>query len=330
VPDETWKVGLVLAGGAAKGGYQIGVAAALAEAGTRLHAVAGTSIGALNGAVISTSGSLTAAVDRLDALWRRFTGAVGPAPVGGAGCDQRGEPTEPLTARGANLVPRLVALLRRRGLLERLVEEAIDEQGLATGLPLYVTGFPVLPPVPDPRIQLLLHLLDRLRRIAGARSRILHVNRLTAADARTVVLASAALPLLFRARKIDAQYLRDGMLGGDNVPVRALVDAGCRIVVVVHLDQAATLRVEEHPELVLLEIRPSVPLTPSGPLGSTSGLLDFSPARFAVLRALGHADATRVLAQLHDTLTAVAQRRAAQIGMLDAVGLLDEPIAFPD
>lgn len=329
VPDGTWKVGLVLAGGAAKGGYQVGVAAALAEAGTRLHAVAGTSIGALNGAVVATSASLPEAVSRLDALWERFTGAVGGPPVAGAGRDAHGDLTEPPAARGANLLPRLVALLRHKGLLERLVEEAVDADGLAAGLPLYVTGYPVLPPVYDPRVRAVQYLVDHLRRVAGARSRILHVNRLPVADARTAVLASAALPLLFRAREVDAQHLRDGMLGGDNVPVRALVAAGCRIVVVVHLDQGAALRVDEHPDLVLLEVRPSRPLTPGGPLGATSGLLDFSPGRFAALRAQGYADAAAVLGRLHDTLAEVALRRAAQAEMCDAVDRLDDPLELP-
>ena len=44
--------GLVLEGGGAKGSYQIGACKALLEMGVEIGAVAGTSIGALNGAMI--------------------------------------------------------------------------------------------------------------------------------------------------------------------------------------------------------------------------------------------------------------------------------------
>ena len=43
---------IALEGGGAKGGYEIGVWRALEEAGVRYNAVSGTSVGALNGALI--------------------------------------------------------------------------------------------------------------------------------------------------------------------------------------------------------------------------------------------------------------------------------------
>lgn len=50
--DLTKEYGLVLDGGGARGAYQIGAWKALKEAGVRVNAVAGTSVGALNGALI--------------------------------------------------------------------------------------------------------------------------------------------------------------------------------------------------------------------------------------------------------------------------------------
>ena len=50
--DLTKKYGLVLDGGGARGAYQIGAWKALKEAGVKISAVAGTSVGALNGALI--------------------------------------------------------------------------------------------------------------------------------------------------------------------------------------------------------------------------------------------------------------------------------------
>lgn len=52
VLDLTKEYGLVLDGGGARGAYQIGAWKALREAGVKIEAVAGTSVGALNGALI--------------------------------------------------------------------------------------------------------------------------------------------------------------------------------------------------------------------------------------------------------------------------------------
>ena len=52
VIDLTKEYGLVLDGGGARGAYQIGAWKALAEAGVRIRGIAGTSVGALNGALI--------------------------------------------------------------------------------------------------------------------------------------------------------------------------------------------------------------------------------------------------------------------------------------
>ena len=49
--DLTKEYGLVLEGGGARGAYQIGAWKALVEAGVKINAVAGTSVGALNGAL---------------------------------------------------------------------------------------------------------------------------------------------------------------------------------------------------------------------------------------------------------------------------------------
>ena len=74
--------GLVLSGGGAKGAYQVGVVKCLAKHGVRLSAIAGTSVGALNGAVIATSPDLDSATDRLEEIWRkRLSTMSGPLTV---------------------------------------------------------------------------------------------------------------------------------------------------------------------------------------------------------------------------------------------------------
>ena len=61
--------GLVLSGGGARGAYQAGVLKALVELDVQIQAIAGASIGALNGAIIAAAPSLREAVARLEKLW---------------------------------------------------------------------------------------------------------------------------------------------------------------------------------------------------------------------------------------------------------------------
>ena len=63
--DVTKEYGLVLDGGGARGAYQIGAWKALKEAGIRINAVAGTSVGALNGALICMDD-----VEKAEQIWR--------------------------------------------------------------------------------------------------------------------------------------------------------------------------------------------------------------------------------------------------------------------
>lgn len=66
--DLTKEYGLVLDGGGARGAYQIGAWRALREAGVRINAVAGTSVGALNGALICMNDPETA-----EKIWNEIT-----------------------------------------------------------------------------------------------------------------------------------------------------------------------------------------------------------------------------------------------------------------
>ncbi len=66
--DLTKEYGLVLEGGGAKGAYQIGVWKALKEAGVKIKGVAGTSVGALNGALICMGD-----VEKAEELWETIS-----------------------------------------------------------------------------------------------------------------------------------------------------------------------------------------------------------------------------------------------------------------
>ena len=66
--DLSKEYGLVFDGGGARGAYQIGAWKALREAGVKISAVAGTSVGALNGALVCMGD-----VEKAEHIWRRMT-----------------------------------------------------------------------------------------------------------------------------------------------------------------------------------------------------------------------------------------------------------------
>ena len=68
VIDLSKEYGLILDGGGARGAYQIGAWKALVEAGIKVNAVAGTSVGALNGALICMGD-----VKKAENIWSEMT-----------------------------------------------------------------------------------------------------------------------------------------------------------------------------------------------------------------------------------------------------------------
>ncbi|WP_031487630.1 patatin-like phospholipase family protein, partial [Streptomyces bicolor] len=72
-PNRPLRIGLVLAGGGAKGAYELGVLDCMAEMGAQVSAIAGTSIGALNGAVLASEETFFHGVEQLARFWERFS-----------------------------------------------------------------------------------------------------------------------------------------------------------------------------------------------------------------------------------------------------------------
>ena len=66
-PDINREYGIVLEGGGARGAYQVGAWKALKESGIRIKGVAGTSVGALNGALICMDD-----LERAEAIWKNM------------------------------------------------------------------------------------------------------------------------------------------------------------------------------------------------------------------------------------------------------------------
>lgn len=269
------KLGIVLAGGGGKGAYQIGVWNALRETGLDRHiaAVAGTSVGGLNGAMMAQGKYELAEKMWLNVERHNLLTLEGVAGLAEA-LAQKSPP-----GRLLNRVLNSAAskgLFKREG-LQSMIAEGVDTALLAgSAIPLTVAW----------------HHDDG--------NRVVYRTLRDPAIVADGLLATAALPLIFDAVRIEDELYSDGgfywELPGrrlDNVPVRAVQEAGCDTVIVVCLSQTdLTISPQQFPGMRV------IPIVPRHALGSVMATLDFSNKGAAARMEQGYADAKAVLRQL--------------------------------
>nr|WP_315260687.1 patatin-like phospholipase family protein [uncultured Duganella sp.] len=328
LPTQTQqrRVGLVLSGGGAKGAYQVGVLKALVENRIEVHAVAGASIGALNAAVLASSPSVAAGAERLEEVWN----ALARTPplqhnlpgylhlLLAAGMSVASGPFSSMLAKAASSVGTLLAGLdnNKQGLLSseplyNLMEKYFSSDAIRTGLPLYVSVY---------------RSAGGLRDIANvtlaefglrdtAPSQFLHIQSLPPADQKEVLLASAALPVLFTAGKVNGNRYADGGMGGwsrsqGNTPVTPLLEAGITDLIVTHLSDGSLWSRHNFPEANILEIRPKTPLERDG---GHSDLLGFQADKIASWIEQGYTDTQAAVHRLADVNTARVALRDSEL-----------------
>ncbi|MBE9015823.1 patatin-like phospholipase family protein [Chroococcidiopsidales cyanobacterium LEGE 13417] len=320
--------GLVLTGGGAKGAYQAGALMYLAEIGIEPQIVAGTSIGALNGAVLSAHRPFSYAVRHLNQLWDRLGQSEILRPNTNAALHI-------LSYAAQTFVPTLrewvLDFLKDSSTIfdplpiEQMLRAAVNPTQLRSGIELWVTVFPALK-IPG------LHydwLIDFVRAKTGTDACWLCVQDVADdAELYNLLLASAAIPLAFPCRKVNDRFYVDGGLA-DNVPLRALAARGCQNAIVIHLENGAAWNRYDFPEQTIIEIRPEQPIdkfdTPL--LGSVSSLLNFSAERITELKARGYEDAQRCLEPIIQTfLTVGSQRQSHNILLNSTQRLLEDSI----
>ncbi|MBE2249803.1 MAG: patatin-like phospholipase family protein [Myxococcus sp.] len=242
-------VGVVLSGGGARGAYEVGVLKGVCEALDRprgspspYNVVSGTSVGAINGAWLAANAHRhDHCVDELAALWRSLKleehlrvdlkGLIawtnplralrkrlprdedGPVDLGRSVLNPRA--LEDMVAVGVDWTQLHVNL--REGHLRALVVAALH---IGTGT---TTLFGELAPGVDFKATRSAH----------------RVFKKTLIDAEHV-LASAAIPALFPARRIGRSYFSDGGLRF-NTPISPAIRAGADKLVVITLRHEATV-----------------------------------------------------------------------------------------
>lgn len=339
------KRGLVLSGGGAKGAYQAGMMKALLEMGVEVDIIAGASIGALNGAVLASAPDLPTGVARLETLWLQiaqmkvlqldgkasFKNATQiasyltmlvsaglrlkalPATLLASALDVRGYIYKLCKKWGVDYSPEDDAFLSDAP-LQQLLQEFLDMERLQQGLPLYVSVYESRGWLQDlPRV-----LGAEFLGIDTPHSKFLHIQSLPPAQQKDALLASAALPLLFKP-KYDEQGNRmtDGGQGGwikaqGNTPIEPLLRAGCDLVIVSHLSNGSLWHRHDFPDTAIVEIRPN----PALDMGMLS-MLDFSESRIKALMQYGYEDTLKTMGKIRDALNLRAEQHSIDAKLAD-------------
>ena len=193
------KLAFVLAGGGARGALQAGALRALYEAGYRPDLVTGTSIGAINAAILARRGFTPAALDALESAWRH--------------------------AAHANLTPNNYVGLTLRALLGRgtsATEENIRAFLIAQGITCELT-FGELSGVPIRIVAADLRSGQTVIYGANSEEHLLEA-----------VLASAAIPPWVEPLKTSERLLLDGG-AVSNLPIEPALRAGATEIIALDL-----------------------------------------------------------------------------------------------
>ncbi len=322
IDDKNAKFGLVLAGGGAKGAYQAGALRYLAEIGFVPHVIAGTSIGALNGAVLASYQPFSQAVRELNLLWSELGESnilrIHPGVIGALA-------TKTASYFFSQYNDWVNAFLRMQGMLnapdslfdvapiERVLRKAVKPSVIKHGIELWATVFPSLH---LPKIEydvLISAALDFARAFSGVKAEWLRVQDCQHDEAiYKLLLASAAIPLAFPKQMIEGQPYVDGGLA-DNIPFGALARQGCTHVLVIHLSNGVSWNRYAFPEQTIIEIRPEHPMLKNHipGVGLAQSIIDFSPQRIAELKENGYDDAQRCVEKIRHLIEIVTEQRIA-------------------
>ena len=273
VIDLNREYGIVLEGGGARGAYQIGAWRALREAGVRISAVAGTSVGALNGAFICMDRleqaeeiwkniSFSRIMDVDDAQMRKLFDGELPLKEAVTGILHR------LGSGGVDVTP-----------LKELLANYVDEDAIRNSpIPLYILTFNV----------------DAFQELE------LNIKDVEPGMIKDYLLASAYIFPLFKNERINGKkYIDGGAIS--NVPLGTLIDRGYRDIIMVRIfGPGREKKVKLPDDANVLVVEPRVHL---------GNFVDFDPRKSVRNMKIGYYDAMRMLYGLKGKIYYIEENR---------------------
>ncbi len=282
---------MVLEGGGAKGAYQIGAWRALKEAGVRIRGVAGTSVGALNGALICMDD-----LEQAEKLWKTIAYSkvmdVDDERMAQLFDKEKQKPEllretlrdtfRVLGEGGADIAP-----------LRRLIEENIDEERIRNSpMEFYSCTYSVT---------------DR-------KELDVDMKAVPEGQMQDMLLASSYLPV-FKNEKLHGKTYVDG--GVTNVlPVNTLLDRGYENLILIRIFGVGhEKRINIPEEVTVLEIAPR---------SSLGSILQFDGAKSRRNMRMGYYDALRMLYGLEGKIYYIEQTQEECYYLKRLIGISSE------
>lgn len=258
VIDLSKEYGIVLEGGGAKGAYQIGAWKAFKEAGLKISAVAGTSVGALNAALICMGD-----LEKAEHLWeticyskvmdvddtimaQAFSGTLEPA-------EALKHSMKLFVDGGADITP-----------LKNLIAENIDEDIIRNGIINFY---------------LLTFSISELKELD------LDMKEVDEGLMADLLVASAYLPVFKNTKLHGKTYMDGGMF--NNVPLESLVKRDYKDIIMVRIFGIGREKKVKIPEdVTIMSVEPRVDL---------GNILDFNAKKSKRNIKIGYYDTMRLI-----------------------------------
>ncbi len=259
--DTSKEYGLVLEGGGARGAYQIGAWRALIEAGIQIKGVSGTSVGALNGALVCMGD-----LEKAEEVWENisYSQVMSVEDKFMEGIIKR----DFKLMGQAEVIKNSLRYLSNGGIdvtpLRELIAGHIDEDKIRYG-----------------GVEFFFQVFS----VTGLRELDVEAREVPDGQLADMVLASAYFPV-FKKEKINGSKLIDaGMF--NNVPVDSLVNRGYTDIISIRIYGIGLEKKVKLPEgVTVTEIAPHVEL---------GSILEFDSKRSRKNMTIGYYDALRVL-----------------------------------
>ncbi|MGM9986025.1 MAG: patatin-like phospholipase family protein [Bacillaceae bacterium] len=274
-----WKIGLVLAGGGAKGAYEAGVFKALSELELipQITVISGTSIGIINGLMICMNDNSVIDKSWGSVSYSRFI--TQQNDVRDAKLSRFGR-----TEKNASFFDLIkssdIGLLSQSGIRD-FIREYIDFSVVkASNKTLYACAYNVDLNKPT----------------------YFKLNDYNEEEMMDIVLASCAIPYIFKPIQIREYRYADGGINNpqytkqntDNVPIRPLKHHNCNIILVVHLSYRQQIDKQDFEGCPIIELYPSMKLETITGIGT----LNLSQSTLQQHVELGYRDAMCTLAPI--------------------------------
>ncbi|KFZ26134.1 MAG: hypothetical protein KQ78_01630 [Candidatus Izimaplasma bacterium HR2] len=269
------KIGLALAGGGARGAYQIGAWKAFKEKGLDkcISAYSGASVGSLNAALF--------AMDDYDTAYKVWMSLNKDSLF-----NIEKQIYKRLFKEKLNFLNRGVFNTRQ---LENLIDSSVDYDKIRTKDVFVATTH-----LGNEKSTFFDLLRTNYKHFFKSEKQIKYQN-LKELDNETIkktLLASCAIPVVFRPIEIDNQTFYDGGLL-DNTPYQPLVDIGCDIVIVLDLFKVSFVKKQSAEGVKLITVHPK---------RSLRGILDFNKRYIERRFDLGYKDTLIMIDKYKDIL----------------------------